>query len=486
MNLTRRHLAFGAAAAGMAAAAAPAVAAPAAASPAPAKSGGAVLDVLVLGAGVSGLNTAWLLEQEGLKVAVLEGRQRVGGRVHTLFDQPGYPEMGFGTMFSGYGRGLDAAKRTGLEMVDISKRSERNPPMLVLGGQVIERADWAASPLNPFPAEHKAVMPWELFPRLLTKHNRLKDWATWMEPSSIPLDNSVHDFLKAQGLSDAAIRLAFNVSPYYGTSAYDVSTLMYEFNEGWIKTIMAEPGAFAVKGGNEQLPRAMAKLLKGDVLLGKEVIGIDSASDAATVTCADGSTFRAKRVVSTLPFSTLRNVRIHPPLEGAQAQAVHTLPYQALSIAFLTVKSPYWEEEKRLGPGMWTDGRLGVVNAQRFGKTPEEVTGLLVWGRGNLANYWDGLGKEAALKMIVNEIETIRPAAKGKIGGAYLHSWKGERFNAGDFSYFAPGQLTSIVGSMAEPHGRLHFAGEHTAKSNRGLESAFESSERAAIEVASA
>jgi len=487
MPLTRRHFALGAATAGIFTAAGPGIASSVAAAPdARAPRGSAMLDVIVLGAGVSGLNTAWLLEQEGLTVTILEGRKRVGGRVHTLFDQPGYPEMGFGAMYSGYGRGLDAAKRAGVEMVDISNRmGGGEDPVLVLGGQVIERAAWAASPANPFPAAHKAVMPWELFPRLLAQANPLKDWTTWMEPSSAPLDISVHEFLKAQGLNDAAIRLAFNVSPYYGTTAYDVSALMYEANAGWAKAVITEPGAFAVKGGNEQLPRAMAKLLKGDVLLGKEVIGIDVAEQAVTVTCADGSSFRARRVVSTLPFSTLRNVRIQPALEGTQAQAVMTLPYQPLALAFLTVTSPFWEEERR-SPAMWTDGRLGVVSAQRFGATPEEVTGLLVWARGNLAHYWDGLGKESALKMIVQEIETIRPAAKGKIAGAALHSWTSERFNAGDFSYFAPGQLTSIISTMARPHGRLHFAGEHTAKASRGLESALESSERVAIEVASA
>ena len=183
-----------------------------------------MLDVVVLGAGVSGLNTAWLLEQEGLSVAVLEGRQRVGGRVHTLFEQPGYPEMGFGAMFHGYGRGLATAKRVGVEMVDIRNRmGNGEEPVLVIGGRVIGRAEWATSPDNPFPAAHKAVMPWELFPRLMARNNPLKDWTRWMEPDSAPLDVSVHEFLRAQGLSDAAIKLAFDTSPYYGTNSYDVS-----------------------------------------------------------------------------------------------------------------------------------------------------------------------------------------------------------------------------------------------------------------------
>ncbi len=41
-------------------------------------------DVIVVGAGLAGLCAATLLEEQGLKVLVLEGRERVGGRVYTL------------------------------------------------------------------------------------------------------------------------------------------------------------------------------------------------------------------------------------------------------------------------------------------------------------------------------------------------------------------------------------------------------------------
>lgn len=40
-------------------------------------------DVIVIGAGLSGLEAALNLEENGLSVLVLEGRDRVGGRVYT-------------------------------------------------------------------------------------------------------------------------------------------------------------------------------------------------------------------------------------------------------------------------------------------------------------------------------------------------------------------------------------------------------------------
>jgi monoamine oxidase len=53
-------------------------------------------DVIVIGAGVSGLSAARLLSRAGMAVAVLEARQRIGGRIHTVYDPlwPGPVELG--------------------------------------------------------------------------------------------------------------------------------------------------------------------------------------------------------------------------------------------------------------------------------------------------------------------------------------------------------------------------------------------------------
>jgi monoamine oxidase len=442
-----------------------------------------ILDAIVLGAGVAGLNTAWLLEQQGLSVLVLEGRKRVGGRVYTLLDQPGVPEMGFNAMAAGYGRGIDAARRAGVELYDIAPRLAKNKLELALGDRILTRADWAASPANPFPEGRKTMMPWEIAGALMHQNNPLKDWLQWTDPKNAALDISFHDFLKAQGLSDAAIHLAVDTAPYYGGSSYDISALMYEFADGWTKAQVAlGPQSLAVKGGNQKLPMGMAKLLKGDLLFDKAVVGVSSDAAGATAVCRDGSSYRAKAVICALPFSTLRHVKIDPVLTGVQAEAVATIPYQSISMAFLTVKSPFWETD-RLSPSMWTDGMAATVLAQRFGQTDDEITGLVVQARGELAGYWDRLGREAALGRIIAEIEAIRPAAKGQLVGAAYHSWAMEPFNAGDWAYFSPGQVARFANVMSAPAGRVHFCGEHTATGNRGLEGALESSERVALEV---
>ena len=265
-------------------------------------------DVIIIGAGMSGLNAAWLLEKQGARVLVLEGRRRVGGRVHTFFDLPGFPEMGFNSMGEGYGRGIDCARRTQLPLFDVGARFRRNAPQdLYLGGQRIARDQWPSSAENPFPDAYRASMPWELVGQLIAAAKRLPDFTAWLDSANKSLDIPLQQFLAERGLSQAAIHLANDVSPGYGISARELSTLMLDFTDGFSTAQRTmSPTSWSIQGGNERLPQAMAAQLSHEVLLGREVVAIDSGRRVATVRCADGSEFRAANVICSLPFSALR------------------------------------------------------------------------------------------------------------------------------------------------------------------------------------
>jgi monoamine oxidase len=386
-------------------------------------------------------------------------------------------------MAAGYGRGMDAANRAGVELHEVGARWRMGPPPLVyIGGKAMTREEWARFPGNPFPEKYRNLMPGEVVGALVAQNNRLADWTDWSAPQNAALDISLHARLRELGLSDAAIHLCNDLAPYYGTNAYGLSALMMEYNDGFVKTMLAAgPESLAVKGGNILLPMALAKQLKGDLLLGAEVRGIVQNGSGVTVHCADGTTHSAHKVICTLPFSALRHVAIEPGLSGLQAEAVAQIGYQPISMVFVTAETAFWEQDG-LSPAMWTDGLLGNVMIQRFGDDPAQITGLLVQARGNLAQYWDAMAPETVKAMVVSRIEALRPAAKGKVSAHSFFSWAQERFNGGDVSFLAPGQVR-LVGDMAKPAGAIHFCGEHTATIARGLEGAMESAERAALEV---
>ena len=54
---------------------------------------------------------------------------------------------------------------------------------------------------------------------------------------------------------------------------------------------------------------------------------------------------------------------------------------------------------------------------------------------------------------------------------------------AGLFAEIAPGRCASTAEWTARPHGRIHFAGEHTGFDHPGVEAALASGVRAVVEI---
>ncbi len=486
-KLTRRSVLLGSGAAVLAATSGMKVARAAAASGEPRPAGGGSSDVLVIGAGLSGLASAMLLEEAGYDVQVIEARDRIGGRVFTRFDLPGYPEVGGNGFGAGYGRVLDMARRMQLEVVEYTERRKRYPDIeLVVNSKVISADQWAGSKQNPLPEPFRERMPWELPWGAMAGINPLVASDDWRSAGNHQYDISLHDFLAARGVPEEVIRMGFSINPYFGTSAHDVSALQYCFNNAWIAAqAKIAPHSYSILGGNQKLPLAMAQQLHKPVELEREVSAISMDDRGAEVHCLDGSVFRARRVICSLPYSVARNIRFDPHLSGTHGIAVSNLPYMINTVIFLEASRPFWEEDG-MSPSMWTDGLLGTMSGQRFGKTDEEVTCLVVNPRGHAAAFLDRLPRDEAIRRVIAEIERIRPAARGTLKCTGYHSWNQDPFAAGDWAVFAPGQVSQFGMQMASAHGCVHFCGEHTAVANRGMEGAMESAERAAIEVMSA
>jgi monoamine oxidase len=486
MSLTRRqftaHLAAGAALPAITAGAHAQAAAVRASSPTP-----QTVDVLAIGAGLSGLQSALLLEELGAQVQVIEARHRIGGRVYTLTDRPGFPEVGGNGFAAGYGRVLDRAKSLQLPLLDTAPLRVKYPKMeLVLGSEVLSRDAWTGAASNPLPADARARFPWEFGGAYIARNNPLQSADAWLDEAHADLDVSLHDWLAARGLDERVIRLCWSTNPYFGSSAFDVSALQSLFNDAWIKAVtQGSSAALSIDGGNFQLPAAMARKLKREIRLDQEVMAVRDEGSVVTVDCRDGTRYRAKRVICSLPFSVLRHVHIDPVLPAAQAEAVNNLPYMQNTLIFFTPKRRFWEEDG-LSPTMWTDGIAGTIAAQRFGRNPDDVTAIVANPRGQAALWLDRLPPDEAIRLVRLEIERLRPAARGALTGGWIHSWGRDPFAAGDWAVFGPGQIRRFARQMSAPHGRIHFCGEHTARANRGMEGAMESAERVALEVSEA
>lgn len=450
-------------------------------------------DVIVIGAGLSGLNATHLLEELGARAVCLEARERPGGRLFSHPTVTGNPEWGGDSILGGYARMQDMAKRLKVKLTDHQGRRQLSPEAhsdprrveLALGGEIIPLDQWPTHRLNVMPKGARDRFPGRgFFQGAIGENNPLASFADWMEPNSAKYDRSAYEFFKEMGWSDAAIDLNYNTNVQYGTSAHDVSMLMWFFVQAWFK-LQGEVArvAYKVDGGNQRLPEAMAGALAAEVHYGKQVVGIRTGKSDVAVHCYDGSVYRASRVVCSLPIPTMRWVKFDPLLPAAKAKAIQTVQVQKITKVIMVPKTPFWENDG-LSPAMWTDTDAGEIRALREGADSNSVTCLMAWGRGHLADRLDTLGQKEAMARVIAAYETLRPAAKGKLEPAGIKSWQTDPFAGGDWAIWGPGQVTESLPALMEPAHRIHFCGEHTATSNRGMEGAMESGERAAFEVA--
>ena len=443
-----------------------------------------VADVVVVGAGISGLYAAKLLADEGVKVTVVEGRDRVGGRLQSVRHLDGNPEAGGDSILGGYGRVRNLADEYGLTVIDHAPHGGLSRTEIAIGGGVIPRDQWPAHPLNHMPADAKSAFPGRrFFESIVAANSPLESFEEWAEPHTRPYDRSVHSFLADLGWSEETIHQNYNINIGRGTSSHDCSVLTWFFRVGWDKLQEdIENVRLKIKGGNQSLPEAMAASFAGDIHLNKAVFAMRQDRSGVDVICEDGSTFRAKRVVNSTPLPPLRLVKFDPLLPPEQAAAIKLLPSMKINKIFLQAKEPFWDDDG-FGPGMWTDTPAGQIGVLRQLENSDAITGLIARARGFMAKRLDQLGPEAAKALVVKSYEDLRPAARGKLEAVAYKSWTMDRFAGGTWMEWMPGQVHRFQPQLAKPAGRIHFCGEHTGQSNRGMEAAAESAERCAFEV---
>ncbi len=428
-------------------------------------------DVIIIGAGMSGMYAAHQLQEKGLTVRVLEASNRIGGRMFTLDDLPWKPNTGGTEVGDGYKRLIGIAETVGVKIIDTPV--ERGAPTLyVVNGQKILDKEWLMSEYNKLAEAEKKIAPSMLEFMSMNGKNPMQSLNDWYDTKYAQFDVPFSDFLKKNGASEEAIRLInvnANTNDIATTSTLNILKSMTFRTKGGSKKTMR------VEGGSQRIPEAIAKTLKRPVEMTKRVSEINDRGGKVEVKCTDGSAYSASRVIVTVPFGAMKNVKIKGKMTDLHYDAIRNLQYTQITQLHVACKEPFWQNDG-LPMNMWTDGPFGRVflNTGQNGQT-----GILCWINGIEAIAADKLPEKDLVNAFYAEMKKIRPASEGKLEVLKLNSWGNNPLARGAYYHLGVGQASKFYPYITEPAGRIHFAGEHLALQNNGMEAACESAENA-------
>lgn len=449
--------------------------------------------VLVLGAGLAGLAAAWELAQAGHEVTVLEAQSRPGGRVLTLrepFADGLYAEAG-GMVFSDRYRHLQRYTRIfGLSTSKVQSDPDLGSVYYLRGGRyVVTGATPVAWPYR-LKAEEQGLGPAGLFERYVSDlietfgDPSAPDWR--IEPLLSYDELSFADLLRARGASDEAVAL-MSCYLWFGAGIERGSALSVFL--GQMALFSAAGPVQVVAGGNDRLPHAMAAKLRRDIYYGTPVRSILQRANAVEVICdrtASGEhrSFSADRVICTLPLPALGRIEVHPVLSSEMREACSGLQYLEVLRMFAQMRRQFWRERGVAGPAQ-TDLPVGQIQQHPLARSGGPGDRAILEGhlRGGQVAPVVALAEPERLDLLLEGLEKVHPGARDHYEGGVTKAWVDDPWSGGGLSWYGPGEVSRWLPVVARPHGRIHFAGEHTSAVNATMEGALASGVRAAREV---
>lgn len=411
---------------------------------------------------MAGLAAAIDLKAAGFTVVVIEGRDRVGGRVFTDTSL-GLPlDMGANWIHGIRGNPIDAL------------RTKYKLKVAATNYNSILRYDSDGLPLsNPREARLERG-----FASLQTAIGNAQN----AEAVDRPLGDFVADYVAGKTLSaeeqkDLAYSVNTEIEHDYAADAGDLS--LWEFDQDGQ---FSGPDVLFPNGYSQLVQRLQAGL---DIRIGQKVSSIVRDSNGVRIETT-GRTFIGDFAVVTLPLGVLKHgdVVFTPVLPDTKRAAIARLNMGVLNKCYLKFPRVFWDANTHLlgyvsaARGQWCEW----YNIYRYTRQPV----LLGFNAGTFGEQLESLSDDAIVASAMTVLRTIYGASIPNPTGARITRWKSDPFTRGSYSHVPPDASGDDYDALAKSvEGRLFFAGESTSRKYPGtVHGAWLSGRKAAAEIA--
>ncbi|KAK3361598.1 putative amine oxidase [Lasiosphaeria ovina] len=317
-----------------------------------------VVDVVVVGAGLSGLRAAVEVHRAGLTCVVLEAMDRVGGKVLSVDAAPALDGQGEGSRRKVVDLGAAWINDTSQsEMLALASRFKLDLIEQRIAGRYLRQERDGSVVQYPLGFGEDMEDPQVIGVYQMIKH--LSE--SWLGPDAKAFDSVTFkalaeaNFPDNQAVGEAADFLA---GALLGVGADEISALfMIEHTKSGtglenMASDLPDGGQYLrVRQGAQSFATGLERLLpRGTVHLKSPVTKITQNLDGGCITTTDkGSIFHSKKVIMSLPTPLHNTVIFDPPLPGARQELAErtALGYHAKVV--LVFASPWWREARLSG-----------------------------------------------------------------------------------------------------------------------------------------
>ncbi|NXN59977.1 OXLA oxidase, partial [Rynchops niger] len=447
-------------------------------------------NVVIVGAGISGLTAAKLLQDAGHKVIILEMSNQVGGRIKTYRPegQDWYVELGAMRL-----PGKHKLVREFIRQFDLKLSPFRltdDNAWYFLNGTRIRAEEVNRNPniLNyTVKPSERGKSASQLYREALNKafkHFQATDCKTYL--TKYDSFSTKEYLIKVGNLSRGAVDMI-------GDLLNEDSGFYLSFLASlWDFDIFSEESFDEITGGFDQLPKAFQEALPNVIRFNCTVEKITTKGNKVhvlyhTTDTLSPTNVTADYVLVTSTAKATRHIQFLPPLSPLKTHALRSIHYASSTKIALACTEKFWEKDGIRGGQSITDrpSRFIYYPSHNFSSGVGVILASYTWN--DDSEFFLPLTDKECLDVVLQDLSDIHQVSKKYLQYTckkyVIQKWQLDKHSLGAFAAFTPYQFTDYSQALFDHEGRVHFAGEHAAQPHAWIDTAMKSAVRAASNI---